>query len=197
MQFIAAWLFIVSGTQVDADFTPLENLNEELAIKPDGHFGGCLNISVNDINQVRVSRTVVDWALRRKDDVGFQRALIASLLRTDSDVGAYVLLNELYPEKRLMIATASFALNQEMRYLEFRANGFVSSVSVSRKTYQKIAADYWEVQLLSPENDVYRIGNFVVPVSEMDNTGDVDLEELRNRFFPQPSSSSKTGDLDR
>jgi hypothetical protein len=173
--------------QAHGQFAFLNFLNSRLVPCPTKMESWCGGI--NDINCAKISRDIIREAERHRGSVAFRKALIAELKSERSDAGAYVLLNELYPDEKLELPTGPFSFSQGSRQLLFRSDEYVISIGVKRTTYQQICVDYWNIQLLSHRSNSDRLSNHKYRL----NDPPVSLEERMKEILQKLELDAEEG----
>ena len=144
----------------------LKKLNDRIVLDADVIQYRAGMLTVTDINKLKVRDEVVERCLAMKDSSTFRAELIKLLAEKSSDLGIYALLNQLFPDQKLVIPVAEFTWEQPDLSIRFRTDTHVASILVTRETYFRIVSEYWTTQLLKPSTDIDRLSNWCITHNE-------------------------------
>lgn len=129
------------------DFPELEELDGSLILDGVGLTGDAIRgLVILNLDKAKVSSETLSQFVPLKDDADFQRRLCEQCKNPPSTLGAYVLLNTLYPDKRLNLVTGSFARTRDgMRDVPIKilSGDVVLRTAISREQFGVIAYEYW------------------------------------------------------
>lgn len=144
---LLAYCIPLTAADEKVDYEWLTKLNSKVVVNTDAIRHQANAFVVTDINRIKVKDEIINRCESMKERAAFRRKLTDLLLRKHSDLGAYALLNQLFPKRKLAIPTEDFLIDQQDIHVRFRTDTHISYVGVRRKTFFRIAQDYWRAEL--------------------------------------------------
>lgn len=182
----------LTTAEEEADFQWLAKLDTKIIFDNVTVRHDALMLSVEDINKIRVAEELVRQCEAVKESTVFRKKLIRLLQHKRSSLGAYALLNQLFPDQRLVIPAGSFAWGQEKIQIHLRSKTHVAVICVSRKMLFTIAQDYWKAVLLSDSTDIDSLGAWCITHEEAEaqknNSIQPDFPDFRPNTEKRPSN---------
>jgi hypothetical protein len=125
----------------------LEALSGELQLDGIGLTGDAIRgLVILNLDKASISRECLDKFAPLKSEAEFQKRLCEQCKNPSSTLGAYVLLNTLYPDNRLNVVCGEIARTRDgMRDVPIKivSGDVVMETAISREQFGVITYEYW------------------------------------------------------
>lgn len=133
--------------ELSANYPELDDLSGELLLDGVGLTGDAIRgLVIRDLDKAKISDKVVDKLVLFKCDLHFQKRLCEECKKPSSILGAYVMLNTLYPEKRLNLVTGQIVNSDDGLSdvpIKVVSGHEVLKTRISRDQLGVIVYEYW------------------------------------------------------